>query len=891
MLVTLVLVLSILLQFVAAFFSFRLALVTTRKTAWLLIASAILLMAVQRSFTLIHYESLFQHPDLSAELIALTISIFLAVGISWISIIYLSLRRSERALRESDIKYRKLLDTANDAIIAADIETGLVIDANKKMSDLLGTPVDRIVGSSLTQLYPPEEAGGYHEKLLRTCSSQSSCIRDLVLITARGVRVPVEISAAVTELGDRKIMLAIIRDIADRVRSEEELTRRAQFLEKLLIVSRDIVTTPQLPLLFRKIITTARELLRFDYSTLMLLSGSKDRLIIQDTIGFPESAISTFSLVSGQGLASYVMAQRTAGTVADFQNESRFEVPPMVFENHITSGVCVPIMTEHEVLGVLIGHTRERRAFSDEDIAVYQNIAAIANSKNLQALEESERKHRDFFDNAPDMYHSLDRNGIIIDCNETEARMLGCSKHEIIGRRFVDFLTGKSRKQFREQFEALTPENALITVEREFVRKDGTTFPASLNVYAEFNETRSLVRTRTIARDISERLRMERELLKGQKLESLGILAGGIAHDFNNLLAAILGNVSLAKLHADGHDTVTSRLDEAEKASLRARDLTQQLLTFSKGGVPIKKTMSVADIVNESSSFALRGADVRCDCRISEDLWPVEIDPGQITQVLNNLIINADQAMPKGGTIRITVENVTFTRKQPELERKGKFVKITVEDEGVGIPEEHLGNIFDPYFTTKKKGSGLGLATSYSIITKHDGHIVAESIVGKGTQIHIYLPPSRKKTRMERVENGALMSGKGRILIMDDEEAVRDVTGEILRRLGYEVEFAKDGDEAVDIYRKHRQSGRPFDAVIMDLTVPGGQGGKDAIRAMQSIDPAVKAIVSSGYSNDPVMADFRLHGFSGVVTKPCGIHEMSRVLHAVLTSSADQPAE
>ena len=384
-----------------------------------------------------------------------------------------------------------------------------------------------------------------------------------------------------------------------------------------------------------------------------------------------------------------------------------------------------------------------------------------------------------------------------------------------------------------------------------------------------------------VFRDITEKQKIEEERLKASKLESIGVLAGGLAHDFNNILTAILMNISLAKKCAYPQEEVFRRLTEAEKASLRAKDLTQQLLTFSKGGLPVKKTISIAQLIRDSVNFVLRGSSVRCEFFLSEDLWPVEVDEGQITQVIHNLVINAQQAMPQGGVIQIYGENVMISAEEAGLGLPlpaGNYIKISLKDSGVGIPEEHLTKIFDPYFTTKEKGSGLGLTTVYSIIQKHKGYITAQSKLGAGTTFHLYLPASQKSIPTEnRVEENP-PSGKGKILIMDDENIVTEAVSQMLSYMGYQVEVAKDGSEAIQLYQKAKELGQPFQVTIMDLTVPGGMGGKEAIARLREIDPHVKAIVSSGYSNDPVMANFQQYGFSGVIAKPYRWEELSKLL-------------
>ena len=367
-------------------------------------------------------------------------------------------------------------------------------------------------------------------------------------------------------------------------------------------------------------------------------------------------------------------------------------------------------------------------------------------------------------------------------------------------------------------------------------------------------------------------------------MESVGILAGGIAHDFNNILTGIMGNIGLAKIFVVPAGQASAALVEAEEAALRAKGLTQQLLTFARGGLPIRKSTSIAKLLRQSAGFALRGSRVRGKFTLPDDLWSVEIDEGQINQVITNLVINADEAMPEGGVVKIGAKNTTIEASSVLPLPEGNYIEITVADHGIGISPEHLARIFEPYFTTKQKGSGLGLATAYSIIRNHDGYITAESELSVGTTFHIYFPASGKPApKKEKLVAKAAVAGEGRILVMDDEEMLRKMLSMTLPLDGYEVELARDGAEAVELYKKARESGRPFDAVILDLTVPGGMGGKEAIKKLLEIYPRVKAIVSSGYSTDPVMADFKDYGFSAVAVKPYRIEELENTLRSLIT--------
>ena len=343
-----------------------------------------------------------------------------------------------------------------------------------------------------------------------------------------------------------------------------------------------------------------------------------------------------------------------------------------------------------------------------------------------------------------------------------------------------------------------------------------------------------------------------------------------------------MGNLSLARLAECLDDDTRYILDQVLEACLRARDLTHQLLTFSKGGSPIKRTTSISEIIRESVQFALRGSNIRPEFTLPDQLWSVDADEGQLNQVINNLAINAQQAMPEGGVVHFFAENKQLERSSGLPLEPGQYVMVAVRDQGVGIPSKYLERIFDPYFSTKQKGSGLGLAIAHSIIQKHGGSISVDSEVGKGSTFCIFLPASTETVSKNRNATGTLDFGSGRILVMDDEEMIRFLATKMLKHLGYETITAPDGQEALTVYQDALQKGTPFDAVIVDLTVPGGMGGKKTLQHLKEIDPEVKCIVSSGYSDDPIMAEYHRYGFSAVIAKPYTIAHMGETLASVL---------
>ncbi len=390
-------------------------------------------------------------------------------------------------------------------------------------------------------------------------------------------------------------------------------------------------------------------------------------------------------------------------------------------------------------------------------------------------------------------------------------------------------------------------------------------------------------------RDITERQRHAAEMHRAARLESLGVLAGGIAHDFNNILLAIIGNLSLARLSANGHEELQGRLRDAEKASLRARDLTQQLLTFSKGGAPIRNTHHLAEIIRDSIEFVLHGCGTETKFELEEGLWPVEADAGQISQVLNNLAINALHAMDGAGTLTVRAHNAHVPAEDSTGLCPGRYVRIEVADTGTGIPPEILPRLFEPFFTTKTSGSGLGLATAYSIVRQHEGHIEVDTHEGAGTTFILHLPASDRKPVPDPDETQESLIGSGSLLLMDDDEDIRRTVSELLETFGYKVTTAIDGRELLEKYANSLKTGDPFRVVIMDLTVPGGMGGYEATQRLRQIDPGVKTIVSSGYSNDTLMAEFRQHGFDGMVAKPYKTEALARVIRDVLAPKQAAP--
>ncbi len=498
-----------------------------------------------------------------------------------------------------------------------------------------------------------------------------------------------------------------------------------------------------------------------------------------------------------------------------------------------------------------------------------------------QSLRESEQKCRFVIEHANDGI-LVAQDGMLRFANPRMAEITGYTEQELTSRPFTEFLHPDDRQTVQERHllrmqGRLDPE---FVYTFRILRKDGRV------VWIETRGASSIWNgkpaTINFLSDISERKLAEEERSRSEKLRSIGVLAGGIAHDFNNILTAILANVSFVRSGLPQESMQAERLAKAEQAVLRARDLTKQLLTFSRGGAPVRRPVAPAAIIRESAALSLLGRGTACDIRTAADLWNIEADEGQIGQVMNNLVINASHAMAGGGTIVITAENRTIKDGELPPIGGGRYVAISVADRGVGISEENRSRIFDPYFSTKEEGSGLGLAVSYAVVKNHGGMITVNSEAGDGAVFTVYLPATDKPVVAPGSPEPALVCGSGRVLVMDDEEIVRNVAGAILGELGYEVGLARDGREAIATYEQAARDGRPFDVVIMDLTVPGGMSGKDAVRELLALDPSARVIVSSGYHQDPVMANYREYGFRDVIMKPYDASGLSRTLARVL---------
>lgn len=529
-----------------------------------------------------------------------------------------------------------------------------------------------------------------------------------------------------------------------------------------------------------------------------------------------------------------------------------------------------------EPFGYILKPFEERELHTTIEMAIYRH-------KMEKQLKQREEWFETTLKCIAEAVITTDKSSRVSYLNPTAEKLTGWKLYEAVDKPLNEvfrIIYESNREEADVPSLKSFENNKSIDVPRRIIliSKEGNERLISETVSPIKDENEEMVGLVLTFRDITEISRIEDELQKIQKLESIGILAGGIAHDFNNILTAIVGNISLAKLKLSEEHSVYELLGEAENAAFNARDLTQQLLTFSKGGIPVKKAINLKKLIEKTTRFSLRGSNVNYKFEIPEDLWSVEADESQINQVINNIVINAEQSMADGGCLTVKAENLKADDIDFSLPLKNiDYIKVSFQDEGSGILEKNINKIFDPYFTTKQKGSGLGLTISFSIISKHDGLITVNSKLSKGSVFCIYLPAAmnNEKVELPETENKPELIEK-KILVMDDEEDILNLIDSILTDSGYHVELARDGRETLKIYQNSMENNDKFSLIIMDLTIPGGMGGKDTIVRIKEMDPSAKVIVCSGYSNDPIISNFREYGFIDALTKPFKLSELKK---------------
>lgn len=763
-------------------------------------------------------------------------------------------KHTEAKLRETEANYRDLFNAEPDAIIITEVENKTIIDANPSALNLYGYRYEEMCGlSALSLSAEPHESERHINAVAKELvGGPISSLAYRLHKRANGTVFPVEIVTGFYSHKGRKLVCAMIRDITAREKAEESLKNAYRIIERSTSVAFLWQNRPGWPVQF----VTENVAAVFGYSAADFMSGK----------------ISYRSVVHPDDLAR--VENEVKGYSSEKDREDFTHKPYRIIKND--GGV------------IWIEDKTFIRRDKNGTITHYQGIVSDITEKYQaeELLKESEARYRSFVHN----FHGIVFRGHLdftpIFMHGAIEEITGYSEDELVNGsiRWDQLIHPDDLPSKIERTAKINTEPAYrCETEYRILRKDGSVRWVHEYIQNVCDASGKPAHVQGALYDVTEKRQLQQERLKVQKLESLGVLAGGIAHDFNNFLTGILGNLSLLKFDIDPTSKAYDSIKGMESAAMRAKDLTQQLLTFSKGGKPVKSVLHLPDLLKDTAAFSLRGSNLKCAYVFQPDLKPVEADAGQISQVVNNLVINAVQATPQGGLLKIKAENVVLGVDNAGSLTPGEYVKIAIIDQGVGIPVTHFDRIFDPYFTTKQKGSGLGLTVAFSIIDKHDGRLTVNSNLGVGTMFTILLPASQKAVEQADKSENMIFKGKGRVLVMDDEILIRDVAARFLKIMGFEAALAEDGSAALDMYRKAKESGQAFDVVIMDLTIPGGMGGKEAVQKLLAYDPKAVAIVSSGYSNDPIMSDCEAYGFKGVVKKPFRIEELSEALRVLLT--------
>ncbi len=761
--------------------------------------------------------------------------------------------KCNQEVRESEKKYRGLFENSLIGISILDEERN-VLECNDAMLDMHGYKREDLdaIGNTSAYYDHPEDREKVTAALLK-----NGFVKELEVKLKRKDGTPFDalLSMRTIKIAGQSLWQVMIQDISDRKWAERELQKSRREWEGIF-----------------------------------------------QAIGHP-----TLILNADQRLAHANKAteKATGKSEAELIGKSCYEIfhhtdePPegCPFKKMIASGHLETVEMEIEALGGVFLVSCTPMVDDKGRIEKVIHIATdITEQKEAEAaLKASEEKYRDLVENMNEAIFALDTAGTVTYISPAVENITGYLPSEAIGKNIMAFIHPDDRAALAERLKERIQSDHIQPREYRLIHKTGEIrwIRSSSRPIVQNGKT---VGVRGVFIDITQSKRLEEQLRQAHKMEAIATLTGGIAHDYNNLLAVIMGNLSLAREEAEPHSLMVEFLRQAEQASSKAKDLTHQLMILSRGGYPMKERGSIERLLKAIQGEMPAHESIEYGFFIQDDLWPVEYDSRQMHFAIKNVLINAVEAMPRGGKITVQAENQVIEAKGQGTAsplKEGKYVRISIKDEGKGIPEEHLDQIFDPYFSTKErgpqKGMGLGLTTAYAVVQKHGGRIMINSTIGVGTTVTIYLPASEGGVwRAERDDVKAQspitnhQSTIQRILVMDDEESLRTLTLKMLEWLGYEAETVKDGVEAIETYKKHMEGGAPFDAVILDLTIKGGMGGDQAIKELIKIAPDVKAIVCSGYFNDPVLAHCAEHGFCGAMAKPYQMKDLERVLKEVL---------
>jgi len=763
-----------------------------------------------------------------------------------------SSKTAEARITESENKFHTIFENAIDGIMIADPAEKRNIEANKAICAMLGYTRDEIISLRIEDMHPKADLRRTLDLFELQRRGELSLVLDVPMLRKDGSIVYADVNATPVAINGRHCLIGIFRDTTARKQADAVLRKR----EKQLAESQRIAHVGS----WEHNLTTGEVVWSDELFRLMGLDPDKD----------PADFKMFFDMIHPDDRPALKNGiEETVKTGKPFSVHYRLT---------LRDGATRILHAQAELIHDETG-TQNILSGTGQDI-----------TERMQAEEkirQSEQFIRNILDTVDEGFIVIDRDFRILTANKAYCDQVGGVCDAVMGKHCYEISHKSSRPCYEEGedcaalhvFQTGLPYSVL----HKHTDAKGMIMYVETKGFPIKNAEGTVTSVIETINNITEKHLLEEERLKTQKLESIGTLAGGIAHDFNNLLQGVFGYISMAKMTLGQKEKSQAMLEQAEKALHQSVNLTTQLLTFSKGGKPIKRTISLLPMIENAVKFALSGSRTTYQLQIDPGLQQVEADEGQLGQVIQNIVLNADQAMPLGGNVMINARNLSSSDASlpNELDHRDT-VLISIQDSGVGIPEEYLSKIFDPYFTTKDKGSGLGLATSYSIIKNHGGAVRVQSASGKGTTFLLYLPASGKRAEAVNLRQVTAGPRKGRVLVMDDEEVIRLVAKEMLRELGHEADFADKGEDAIEAYQKARDAGRPYDVVILDLTIRGGMGGEEAVRHLREIDPGVKAVVSSGYSDDGALSSHRDQGFQVFLKKPYNIVDLQHTLDALL---------
>jgi PAS domain S-box-containing protein len=789
-----------------------------------------------------------------------------------------SLQSSEIEVRKSEDRYRMVVEDQTDLIFRIDNDMRITF-ANGQFCSYFGKETDKVIGDSSLLSLHQEDRATYVMNVQSLKGTDDVVTREFKVTDGQGrERVHQWTLRGIPNDIDGGEVQVVGNDITEKKQNEEDLRKHRENLEELVekrteeLVSINKVLESEID----RRNEAERDLHDSEERYRDLVNNQGEGILLVDDKGKVTFSNPAADEVFGVQKGSLVNLK-----VIDFTDDDGRKMLLEEFNKHLgRSTHRWPLIRPDGSRRTLFVTATPRISPEGQCLGTFAIFRDITDNDLMeQALRKREAEYRSVVEDQTDLIARVTMDGNVSFVNGAFCRFFGRPSEDLVGKVIDLGIPEDVDVSLTAMVGGLTPERPTNNWEFRLRRADGDMRWMQTTFRGIFDPKGKILEIQCVGRDISERIQMEQEMLRGQRLESLGTLAGGIAHDFNNVLTSIVGNVTLVKMKIMDNDPLMIRLAETESEIIRAKMLADRLLTFSKGGEPVKEVQDVRDIIPDAIVSGLVGSSstVRVEC--PDEIRLVKIDKGQMTHALGNLIRNASEAMGGSGEIVVRIADLTMEQDKNGHPR-GEYVTISVVDQGPGIQADNLDRLFDPYFSTKGAGKGLGLSTTLSIASRHGGWIDVETAEGKGTTFIMTLPSALPQTAEEATQKKTVHTGS-KVLLMDDEESILEVGKELLEANGFSVETAKDGKAAIDLYVEARAKGKGFDVVIMDLTIRGGMGGRDAILELLKIDPKAVAIVSSGYSNDPVMADYRKFGFSGVVQKPYLIKDMVEMIRSV----------